>query len=83
VKSFFIHRLSENSVGAATLFVWEEWVQYIECRKSVLARFHLPTQAAQYPDAFINPNSFIKFWKRMKSEDDQLARREFSAPNSK
>jgi hypothetical protein len=84
VKSFSIHRLSENSAGAARLFVWEEWVQYIECRKSVFACFHFPTQAAHYQDAFNNPNSFFKFWKRMKSKDDKRhARLVFSANSSR
>jgi len=82
VKSFSIHRLSGNSAGAARLFVWEEWVQYIECRKSVFARFHFPMQVAHYQDAFSNPNSFIKFWKRMKSKDDRHARLDFSTVSS-
>ena len=82
MKSFSIHRLSGNSAGAARLFMWEEWVQYIECRKSVIARFHFPMQVAHNQDAFSNPNSFIKFWKRMKSKDDRHARLDFSTDSS-
>jgi len=78
VKSFFVHRLSGNSAGAARLFVWEDWVQFIECRKSVFVRFHFPMQVAHNQDGFNNLNSFIKFWKRMKSKGDRLGRLDFS-----
>jgi hypothetical protein len=73
-----LNKLSGNSAGAARLFVWEEWVQFIECRKSVFARFHFPVQVAHYQDGFNNPNNFIKFWKRMKSKGDRHARLDFS-----
>ncbi|XP_033610819.1 TATA box-binding protein-associated factor RNA polymerase I subunit B isoform X3 [Cryptotermes secundus] len=65
-----LNELCEGSAGAtARLFVWEEWVQYIEYRKSVFGQFHFPTQASHYQEAFNNPNGFVKFWKRMKSKD--------------
>lgn len=64
-----LNELCEGSAGTARLFVWEEWVQYIECRKSVFGRFHFPTQTSLYQDTFNKPNNFVKFWKRMKSKD--------------
>jgi hypothetical protein len=71
MECLFFHRLSGKSAGVTRLFAWEEWVQYIECRKSVLARFHFPTQAAHYQEAFNDPGCYVRFWERMKSKDSK------------
>lgn len=65
----FCHRLSGKSAAMTRLFVWEEWVQYIECRKSVLARFHFPTQATHHQGEFSDPGCYVRFWERMKAKD--------------
>ncbi|XP_069695456.1 TATA box-binding protein-associated factor RNA polymerase I subunit B isoform X2 [Periplaneta americana] len=65
-----LNRLLENDPASDTrLFVWNDWVKYIECRKSVLAAFHFPTEVAQNPDKFSDPSAFIKFWEKMKTKD--------------
>lgn len=71
MKLLFLHRYSGRYAVVVRLFVWEDWVQYIECRKSVLERFHFPTQAAHHRETFNNPGSFMRFWERMKSKDDK------------
>ncbi|XP_021931103.1 TATA box-binding protein-associated factor RNA polymerase I subunit B isoform X2 [Zootermopsis nevadensis] len=64
-----LNELSGKSAAMTRLFVWEEWVQYIECRKSVLARFHFPTQATHHQGEFSDPGCYVRFWERMKAKD--------------
>ncbi|XP_054285332.1 TATA box-binding protein-associated factor RNA polymerase I subunit B isoform X2 [Macrosteles quadrilineatus] len=69
------HTASEiNSVCQTTgdhqkLFVLTEWMQFVECRKAVVASCHQPTSAAVYGQAFTNNiGLFLQHYKQVAAD---------------
>lgn len=73
-----VGRLS-SSLDQQKLFVWNDWVQFIECRKLVVARHHFPTHMALYgelkaaaPEAFFSYQQYLKG--RMADGEEDMAK---------
>lgn len=54
---------SDASEPIKTLFVWQDWVEFIEFRNSFVAQHYFPAQAALDPDELGDPDLYLKFRK--------------------
>ena len=52
---------SESTSKTPTLFVWDEWVRFIEYRRSVLERNHVPTAIRQGSVSQMDPSLLLSY----------------------
>lgn len=57
------------------LFVWSEWVKYVEMRNIILSQCHYPTAMHLDPNASIHPDLYIDYLK--KTNEDSAFRENF------
>lgn len=57
-------KLIENDSKQKPLFVWSEWVEYIEMRNVILSQCHYPTAMQIDPNTSMHTNMYIDFLKR-------------------
>lgn len=58
------NKLSEGDSKQKPLFVWSEWVKYIEMRNTILSQCHYPTAMEIDPNTSMHTNMYIDFLKR-------------------
>lgn len=61
-------KLSENDSKQTPLFVWTEWVEYINMRNVILSQCHYPTAIQIDPNTSMHTNMYIDFLKRSNEE---------------
>nr|CAD7262095.1 unnamed protein product [Timema shepardi] len=52
------------------LFVWDDWVKYIECRKAFVSLYHFPTKHSLYRDSCLGPELYIDQQEKTERKDD-------------
>nr|CAD7195926.1 unnamed protein product [Timema douglasi] len=52
------------------LFVWDDWVKYIECRKAFVSLYHFPTKHSLYRDSYLGPELYIDQQEKTERKDD-------------
>nr|CAD7447938.1 unnamed protein product [Timema bartmani] len=52
------------------LFVWDDWVKYIECRKAFVSLYHFPTKHSLYRDSYLGPELYIDQQEKNERKDD-------------
>lgn len=57
-------KLTENDSKQKQLFVWNEWVKYIEMRNVILSQCHYPTAMQIDPNNSLHTNMYTDFLKR-------------------
>lgn len=57
-------KLTENDSKQEQLFVWNEWVRYIEMRNVILSQCHYSTAMQIDPNTSLHTNMYIDFLKR-------------------
>lgn len=58
------NKLRENDSKQNDLFVWTEWMEYIEMRNTILSQCHYPTAMQIDPNANMHTDMYIDFLKR-------------------
>ncbi|XP_031632877.1 TATA box-binding protein-associated factor RNA polymerase I subunit B [Contarinia nasturtii] len=58
------HKLIECDSKQQPLFVWSEWVEYIEMRNTILSQCHYPTAMEIDPNTSMHTNMYIDYLKR-------------------
>lgn len=57
------NKLFENDSKQSPLFVWTEWVEYVEMRNTILAQCHYPTAMQIDPNTSMHTGMYIDFLK--------------------
>ena len=83
VLFYNVDRLLDDSPESRRLFVWTDWVKYIECRKAVLSHVHFPTQDLLSKEMVVDPVLLNNLWMKTKLRDikkeDRVIMKEYSS----
>lgn len=63
--------IEEVEVSKEPLFVWSEWVKFIQMRNVILAQCHYPTSLQLDPGATQNPHLYVHYLKEQEEKEDQ------------
>lgn len=65
--------IDEHGLNKEPLFVWSEWVKFIEMRNVILAQCHYPTSVQLDPSSTQNPHLYMHYLKEQEEKNDQNA----------
>ncbi|KAK7794618.1 hypothetical protein R5R35_008144 [Gryllus longicercus] len=51
----------KNDTKTKKLFVWNDWVQQLICRRALLTLYHFPTKHLLCPETYGNPYAYINY----------------------